>query len=306
MNLARVEYYFADFLSLLEEREKQPIINLYSAAESIHIISEFNHVLTLIDEVKKNSEKKIVTFIDIMKDEKVNEELKKLFGFGDKDSLIKYHSDLRRMISDVLNIPSSIIFPKNVRIIGTINVDDTTYNLSPKILDRAHVIKLNSPSLSDWSAVEEEVKKSNISDKKYRVNFNIEDFGIREPYPPFNPEDAFCREISSISENYLNKLGIDVSLRSVRQGLNYNKIFSQFNSSTQIALNNFFIHKILPRFTFDGNIKVDDKEKIEIIDDLRKATKEINSKYNISIAKDELGKIIKKSQENDGIVNYWA
>ena len=38
-------------------------------------------------------------------------------------------------------VPNEIQLPKNLYIIGTINVDETTYMFSPKVLDRAHVIE---------------------------------------------------------------------------------------------------------------------------------------------------------------------
>ena len=38
-------------------------------------------------------------------------------------------------------VPSEISLPKNVFVIGTINVDETTYMFSPKVLDRANVIE---------------------------------------------------------------------------------------------------------------------------------------------------------------------
>jgi hypothetical protein len=38
-------------------------------------------------------------------------------------------------------MPSSIELPKNLFIIGTVNVDETTYMFSPKVLDRANVIE---------------------------------------------------------------------------------------------------------------------------------------------------------------------
>lgn len=38
-------------------------------------------------------------------------------------------------------VPAKIILPKNLFIIGTINVDETTYMFSPKVLDRANVIE---------------------------------------------------------------------------------------------------------------------------------------------------------------------
>ena len=40
-----------------------------------------------------------------------------------------------------LIVPNEILLPKNLYIIGTINVDETTYMFSPKVLDRAHVIE---------------------------------------------------------------------------------------------------------------------------------------------------------------------
>jgi energy-coupling factor transporter ATP-binding protein EcfA2 len=38
-------------------------------------------------------------------------------------------------------IPNSIVLPKNLFIIGTVNIDETTYMFSPKVLDRANTIE---------------------------------------------------------------------------------------------------------------------------------------------------------------------
>lgn len=43
--------------------------------------------------------------------------------------------------SDWDGIPSSIKLPKNLFIVGTVNIDETTYMFSPKVLDRANVIE---------------------------------------------------------------------------------------------------------------------------------------------------------------------
>ncbi|MBX4876965.1 DNA methyltransferase [Rhizobium bangladeshense] len=42
------------------------------------------------------------------------------------------------------------ILPPNLFFIGTVNVDETTYMFSPKVLDRAHVIELNAERPSDY------------------------------------------------------------------------------------------------------------------------------------------------------------
>jgi hypothetical protein len=50
-----------------------------------------------------------------------------------------YQGDQRT--SDGRNIPRSLRLPDNLFVIGTVNVDETTYMFSPKVLDRSNVIE---------------------------------------------------------------------------------------------------------------------------------------------------------------------
>ena len=309
MNLARVEYYFADFLSLLEERGEQPEIKLYSEDESSHILSEFKNVMDTIEYTKEKYKKKnIVNFIQLLQDEEINKELTRVFGFSDKDSLIKYHTDLRRMLSGILNTPSSIVFPSNVRIIGAINIDQTTHYLSPKILDRAHIMKFDSPLLQDWDTIATEIE--NVENKELKIKFKIEDLGTRKDYPSFDRDNEFCKIISDMTRKYFSPIGIEVGLRTIRQGLNYQKIFIEQDSNKELIINNFIIHKILPKLTFDGSKQVGDETKKDLLTRMKENLKEyINQDlaklYSID-AIAEIESIIKTSESNEGIVNYWA
>jgi len=309
MNLARVEYYFADFLSLLEERGEQPEIKLYSEDESSHILSEFKNVMDTIEYTKEKYKKKnIVNFIQLLQDEEINKELTRVFGFSDKDSLIKYHTDLRRMLSGILNTPSSIVFPSNVRIIGAINIDETTHYLSPKILDRAHIMKFDSPLLQDWDTIATEIE--NVENKELKIKFKIEDLGTRKDYPSFDRDNEFCKIISDMTRKYFSPIGIEVGLRTIRQGLNYQKIFIEQDSNKELIINNFIIHKILPKLTFDGSKQVGDETKKDLLTRMKENLKEyINQDlaklYSID-AIAEIESIIKTSESNEGIVNYWA
>lgn len=51
-------------------------------------------------------------------------------------------------------IPGAIRYPRNLAIIGTINIDETTHNLSDKVKDRAEMVDFSDVALSnfDWSA----------------------------------------------------------------------------------------------------------------------------------------------------------
>ena len=44
-------------------------------------------------------------------------------------------------------VPNEIEIPTNVYVVGTVNVDETTYMFSPKVLDRANVIEYNEIDL---------------------------------------------------------------------------------------------------------------------------------------------------------------
>jgi len=53
---------------------------------------------------------------------------------------------LKSSDDDEVGIPAKIKFPSNLFIIGTVNVDETTYMFSPKVLDRANVIEFRASS----------------------------------------------------------------------------------------------------------------------------------------------------------------
>lgn len=87
MNLARVEYYFSDILSLMETR-------------------------------KLNEDKEIITNY-LLKEEAIGNDAEAISKYGD------------------------VYIPQNVYIIGTVNMDETTFPFSKKVLDRANTIEFN-------------------------------------------------------------------------------------------------------------------------------------------------------------------
>lgn len=63
------------------------------------------------------------------------------------DAWISLHSaliDLPGGKGDILPVPAKLRLPKNLFIVGTVNVDETTYMFSPKVLDRANVIEFRA------------------------------------------------------------------------------------------------------------------------------------------------------------------
>lgn len=312
MNLARVEYYFADFLSLLETRDEEPEISLYAESESAHVLSELKAVVDIIQSTKeKYSQDGVINFIELLKDEQLNSQLRLAFGFSDKDSLIKYHSEIRRMLSAVMTMPSSIKMPANVHIIGAINIDETTHYLSPKILDRAHIMRFESPLLSDWNEILEEVSDYGFDDVSKPLIFDIESLGYRANYPKFDPKDPFCALFIDLNKEFFHKLGIEFGMRTIRQGLNYLDLFKDVDANEELAINNFLLYKVLPKLTFDGNKQVGGQTKLELIDrvfiEKIKQLLPNHDEYSaIFSSVHALENVVSDAKANDGIVNFWS
>ena len=315
MNLARVEYYFADFLSLLEERTKKPRIPLYSKTESSHLVSEAKNFLALINVAKKSLNKEgIESFVEILKDEELNRKLHDLCGFKDGDSLLKYHTRLRKAFDSYVNNPSELTLPDNVFFIGAINVDETTHYLSPKILDRAHVVRFVNPLLQDWTEIESEVEqhKRTGADISKKVFLSIDVFSARQAYPSFDLQSPLTEQLVEMTKDYLMPLGVEFGLRTIRQAQNYSNIYqSNFNDITEeYILNNIIMQKILPKLMFDGEKIVDgEQKKSELLELLSAYVRQALGELDISNhddAREELVRTINSAKSNDWIVNYWS
>jgi energy-coupling factor transporter ATP-binding protein EcfA2 len=273
MNLARAEYYFADFLSKLEERSKQPEIELYANHEEELFVSEFSTLLNLIE--SSINGKKIKSWQEFLDNEEARKKFFELLGNTDKESMLQLHSKMKRRLIDILKFPSTIRIPDNVRFIGAINVDETTHYFSPKILDRIHVVKFDNPLL-----FEEQVNSwfENTKNEKdlIPVYVNPRFFPKRTEYPSLGIKEFnfFENRLKNIIQTFLIPMKIDFGIRSIRQALNYFNIVSldakwigfnfndgdPFEEENEIeypemlqTLNTIIIQKILPRFIFDGS-----------------------------------------------------
>lgn len=299
MNLARAEYYFADFLSKLEERSRQPEIELYANHEEELFISEFNTLLNLIESsINGQSITSWQEFLD-------NEEARKKFfdrlGNTDKESMLQLHAKMKRRLIDILKFPSTIKIPPNVRFIGAINVDETTHYFSPKILDRIHVVKFENPLVFEQQVKDWFVNRQ-PENELLPVYVHPNSFSMRSEYPHMNLHEfsTLRDKLKEINEKFLLQLNIDFGIRSIRQSLNYSLALEEVvkyyyydlgrkdlpnvrdhiiedhqliseGVSYDVPLNGIIIQKILPRFIFDGSeIAKNGKTKLEIAEEFQK------------------------------------
>lgn len=265
MNLARVEYYFADFLSKLEERVNAPEIELYAKHQEDIFISEFNTLLSLIESSIEGVE--VNSWQDFLNNSSARTRFMEFLGNADKESLLQLHSKMKRRLIDILKFPSTLRIPENVRFIGAINIDETTHYFSPKILDRIHVVKFENP-LTFSDEVKTHFKDMDAHLFESPVHFLPQDLAIRGSYPKLDHPQLLEHSelLSSLNTKYLLPLKIDFGIRSTRQSMHYIDLSRDLLTA---PLNAVIIQKVLPRFVFDGNEKTrNGKTKLEILKEM--------------------------------------
>lgn len=311
MNLARVEYYFADFLSLLETRSQAPWIHLYSSSEERQAVVDNKIFLALEEEARKRAGlASDASFSDILMNDQANLELRRLAGFQEADTLLNYHAKIRRSLSGMIDIPAAFRFPDNVWIIGAINVDETTHYLSPKILDRAHVMRFRNPVLMDWDDVESELESFEL-DLQLPMNIASTDIGSRAEYPAFDQSNAQVKLLISLSRDYLDPLGIEFGMRAIRQSLNYILRAAEAGIGAVAALNNVVVHKVLPKIILDVEKAAPNGQRrrdvlIGLRDWLAQALMGLERREVTESAVESLDELIARSESNNGIANFWA
>jgi 5-methylcytosine-specific restriction protein B len=105
-------------------------------------------VLKLILEAGNNAEKPYFLILDEMNLSHVERYFADFLSVMESKGELSLHSGNQEWNG----IPSTIGFPQNLFIVGTVNIDETTYMFSPKVLDRANVIefRVNATEMSSY------------------------------------------------------------------------------------------------------------------------------------------------------------
>ena len=118
---------------------REPLLGFPSALEQGRYIFPDNGVLSLIMEAskEKNQNKPFILILDEMNLSHVERYFADFLSVMESNGRISLHEGPENWNG----IPSEIELPSNLFIIGTVNIDETTYMFSPKVLDRANVIE---------------------------------------------------------------------------------------------------------------------------------------------------------------------
>jgi 5-methylcytosine-specific restriction enzyme B len=122
---------------------REPLLGYPNGLDANEYITPDSGVIhLLLNAIKpENENRPFFLILDEMNLSHVERYFADFLSIMESNDTIKLYTGNTRKSLDGLSIPLEIGWPKNVFIIGTVNIDETTYMFSPKVLDRANVIE---------------------------------------------------------------------------------------------------------------------------------------------------------------------
>lgn len=257
MNLAPVEQYFAEFLSAIESRSFD---------------ADGNYVTDpIIKPFKKFGEKEGKAM------------LVQLFGVPDpidKNPLALQFFE------------KGLTLPKNLLVMGTVNMDETTFSFSRKVLDRAMSVVMNEV---DYEGFFDGNTENDVAEMDEATRNLLIDRPIRGLETENNEADTvkeYLTNINKVLEDTPFKLGY----RAANEALLYVSAAHKFNPDADIhvTLDEFTMMKILSR------IEGDKRSIGNLLDDLKAVITSDYPKSNEKLEK------MAETLKNKQFVSYWT
>lgn len=241
MNLAPVEEYFAEFLSAIESRSKEG--DIYVTDPLIKPFNDFSKI--------ENDKGKEVDVTANM--------LKQLFP--DIDITDIEDDNLKDLVKTFKT--KGLSLPQNLIVIGTVNMDETTFSFSRKVLDRAMSIEMNEVNYGAFLS-------GNTDDGLKDLVADIPDLNKKLVDRPINVTDIFDSSDSDANNviEYLERINhlldgtpFKLGYRAANEALLYLNASGDFgNPDWRSAMDSFTLMKILSRIEGDSNkLKIEEK-----------------------------------------------
>jgi len=243
MNLARVEYYFSDFLAILQEPDHDKWL--------IELVSSDMRTLPmeLPDKVKQQMNKDEPTTYAIWeKIEKSRQgDLKSEISDEKKTELTAYLAKLGELTgAKDLVAGRKIRVTDNIWFIGTVNQDESTFEISDKVYDRAQVVSLNRKGKPEG--------KYQSTNQKY-VSVDVLESLFETAISSYKNKSEVEDRLETLDAVLMDKFDISFGNRIVTQTVDFAAVFTAAGGKLDDALDYQISTKILRKV-----ISSDDRE----------------------------------------------
>lgn len=284
MNLAPVEEYFAEFLSAIESRSTD---------------ADDNYITDPI----------IKPFKDFGK-EVCEEMLKHLLGEA-------HHTESNPLAKQFTE--KGLTLPPNLMVMGTVNMDETTFSFSRKVLDRAMSVEMNEVDYDKFLSGKSELFPLLTDFNELLVNRPQQSSEVKDKIDSEKVIN-YLKAVNDLLDGTPFKLGY----RAANEAMLYvaaNKEFTKDNFNTENALDEFTLMKILSRIEGDDNrLAVDENDPVVSSIGRDKITDAGEDRINLlnclrAIVRDYIGtktstekkiNTMYRTLEREHFVSYWA
>ena len=263
MNLAPVEQYFAEFLSAIESRSIEN--GEYETDPIIKPFDEFG------EDVCKQMLDHLVGIVAASNVTPDSNEAKMVKRFRTK----------------------GLTLPKNLFVLGTVNMDETTFSFSRKVLDRAMSIVMDDVDYESFFSGSTADDIAEMSEDLKRLLINRETEGLKAENNDANTVKEYLTNINAVLENTPFKLGY----RAANEALLYVSAVNYLSDepNTKAALDEFTLMKILSRIEGDKRS----------IDDLLDKLKGVINSTDFPKSNKVLGSMSETLNKKQ-FVSYWT
>ena len=242
MNLARIEYYFSDFLSILQEPDHDKWL--------IELVSSDMRTLPmeLTEEVKQKMKKDEPTVFAIW--ERLEScrqgNLKSAISDEDKEQLTGYLAKLGKLTGakDLID-GRKIKVTYNIWFVGTANKDESTFEISDKVYDRAQVVTLNEKGVDEKNY--KHTNKKYISVTELQKLFDTAISG-------FDKKKAVEEKLKALDKILIENFDASFGNRIVNQTIEFAAVFTASGGSLEDALDYQISTKILRKVISSDNV----------------------------------------------------
>lgn len=194
---------------------REPLLGYVNALDDDEYILPENGALQLLIEAnkKENKYKPYFLILDEMNLSHVERYFADFLSVMESKDILKLHSsETNKGI-----VPPSISWPKNLFIVGTVNIDETTYMFSPKVLDRANVIefRVNKEDIAKFLDAPTEIDFENLNNKGASMGKDFIEIASKKEVPKVETDELNKKLVLFFEE--LKKTGAEFGYRSATE-----------------------------------------------------------------------------------------
>lgn len=177
---------YADTLGLKKDKDSQflyvpvrpywnddsDLLGTYDYVNKKYVANESGLVDFLI-EAEQNHNKLYMVLFDEMNLSRIEHYFSQFLSLLEMDNESDRKLRLYNDSNEENHYPSSVTIPDNIRFVGTMNIDESTYSLSDKLIDRTNLIRLTPVKFADKRVPE---SNGEVTDEVEMINCDYSEF----------------------------------------------------------------------------------------------------------------------------------